>query len=211
DLAQPSFAELAKLTPEQSIELAKKQSFQFEEIARRLEALPGVSVAAGINILPLGSQISSASRFVLEGQPPSESGSRPIAETRTASLRYLAAMGIPLRAGRLLDAHDYGTQNILINETMARRFWPAGDVIGKRINLCSLDPTPCWSPVVGIVGDVHQYGLEAEPGYDAYFIGGWTPYLVVRTSNDPTALAPPIIDEIRRANANLPVTHVMTL
>src|SRR4029077_7309369 len=67
DLAQPSFAELAKLTPEQSIELAKKQSFQFEEIARRLEALPGVSVAAGINVLPLGSQIRSASRFVLEG------------------------------------------------------------------------------------------------------------------------------------------------
>src|SRR5579859_5541111 len=211
DQAQPSFAELAKLTPEQSIELAKKQSAEFEEIAARLEAIPGVSVAAGINVLPLGSQIRSASRFVLEGQPSSESGSRPIAETRTASLRYLAAMGIPLRAGRLLDAHDYGTQNILINETMARRFWPAGDVIGKRINLCSLDPTPCWSPIVGIVGDVHQYGLDAEPGYDVYFTGGWTPYLVVRTSNDPGALAPAIIDEIRRTNANLPVTHVMTL
>ena len=211
DLAQPSFAELAKLTPEQSIELAKKQSLQFEEIARRLEALPGVSVAAGINVLPLGSQIRSASRFVLEGQPPSESGSRPIAETRTASLRYLAAMGIPLRAGRLLDAHDFGTQNILINEAMARRFWPGGNAIGKRINLCSLDPTPCWSPIVGIVGNVHQYGLEASPSYDVYFTGGWTPSFVIRTSGDSAALATSIVAEIHKADANLPVTHVMTL
>jgi len=211
DLAQPSFAELAKLTPEQSIALARKQSEKFEEIAQRIEALPGVSVSAGINVLPLGQQIRSASRFVLEGQPPSESGSRPIAETRTASLRYLPAMGIPLRAGRLLDAHDYGTQNILINEAMARRFWPGGDAIGKRVNLCSLDPTPCWSPIVGIVGNVHQYGLEAAPGFDVYFTGGWTPYFVVRTSGDPAALTQSIVNEIHKADANLPVTRVMTL
>jgi putative ABC transport system permease protein len=211
DLAQPSFTELAKLTPEQSIELAKRQSVQFEEIARRLEALPGVTVAAGINVLPLGSQIRSASRFVLEGQPLSESGTRPIAETRVASLRYLAAMGIPLRAGRLLDAHDYGTQNIAINEAMARRFWPAGDAIGKRINLCSLAPNPCWSPIVGIIGNVHQYGLEAAPSYDVYFTGGWTSQFVIRTSADPAALAPSIVDEIHKVDANLPVTHVMTL
>ena len=211
DLAQPSFAELAKLTPEESIALAKKQSAQFEEIAGRLEALPGVTAVGGINVLPLGSQIRSASRFVLEGQPPSESGSRPIAETRTASLRYLATMGIPLRGGRLLDAHDYGTQNILINDAMARRFWPSGDAIGKRVNLCSLDPKPCWSTIVGIVGNVHQYGLDAAPSYDVYFAGGWTPSVVIRTSSDPSLLAPLLVDEIHKADANLPVTHVMTV
>ena len=211
DLAQPSFAELAKLTPEQSVTLAKKQSSQFEEIASRLEALPGVTSVGGINVLPLGSQIRSASRFVLEGQPPSESGSRPIAETRVASLRYLAAMGIPLRAGRMLDAHDYGTQNIVINEAMARRFWPGGDAIGKRINLCSLDPNPCWSSIAGIVGNVHQYGLDASPSYDVYFTGGWTPYFVIRTSGEPASLTPSVIEEIHRVDANLPVTHVMAL
>jgi predicted permease len=211
DLAQPSFAELTKLTLEQSIALAKKQSSKFEEIAGRLEALPGVTAVGGINVLPLGSQIRSASRFVLEGQPPSESGARPIAETRTASLRYLAAMGIPLRAGRLLDAHDYGTENIIINEAMARRFWPDGDAMGKRINLCSLDPKPCWSTIVGIVGNVHQYGLDAAASYDVYFTGGWTPYFVILTSSDPSLLAPSLVEEIHKADANLPVTHVMTL
>ena len=211
DLAQPTFAELSKLTPEQSVALAKKQSAQFEEIAGRLEALPGVTAVGGINVLPLGSQIRSASRFVLEGQPPSESGSRPVAETRTASLRYLAAMGVPLHGGRLLDARDYGTQNILINEAMSRRFWPGGDALGKRINLCSLDAKPCWSSIVGIVGNVHQYGLDAAPSYDVYFTGGWTPYFVVRTSSDPSTLAPSLIEEIRKTDANLPVTHVMTV
>lgn len=211
DLAQPSFAEQAKLTPEQGVALAKKQSEQFEEVAQRVEALPGVSVAAGVNILPLASEIRSASRFVLEGQPLSQSSARPIAETRRSTLRYLAAMGIPLRAGRLLDAHDYGTNNILINEAMARRFWPGGDAIGKRINLCSLDPTPCWFPIVGIVGNVHQYGLEAAPSNDVYFTGGWTPYLVVRTSGDPATVANAIVAEIHNADANLPVTHLMTL
>jgi putative ABC transport system permease protein len=211
DQPQPSFAELAKLTPEQSIELARKQSSQFEQIARRIESLPGVKAVGGINVLPLGSQLRSASRFVLEGQPASEAGARPISETRTASLRYLAAMQIPLRAGRLLDEHDYGTQNILINEAMARRFWPNGDAIGKRINLCSLDPTPCWSPIVGIVGNVHQYGLEASPSFDVYFTGGWTPNFVIRTSSDPATIARAATEEIRKADASLPVTHIMTL
>jgi len=211
DVQQPTFAELTKLTPEENIALAKKQSLEFELMAQRIEALPGVKAVGGINVLPLGSQIRSASRFVLEGAPPSEAGSRPIAETRTASLRYLAAMNIPLRAGRLLDEHDYGTQNILINEAMARRFWPNHDAIGKRINLCSLDTTPCWSPIVGIVGNVHQYGLDASPSYDVYFTGGWTSQFVIRISSDPAVLVHAVSEQIHSVDANAPVTNVTTL
>ena len=210
DQAQLPFAELAKLTTEQSIELAKKQSLQFEQIAQRIEGLPGVKAVGGVNVLPLGSQIRSASRFVLEGQPPSEAGARPVAEVRVASLRYLAAMGIPLRAGRLLDEHDYGQQTVVINEAMARRFWN-GDAIGKRINLCSLDTTPCWTNIVGIVGNVHQYGLDVAPSYDVYFTGGWTPYFVMRTSADPAALARAAIEQIHKDDPTLPVSRVTTL
>src|SRR5579864_4495175 len=210
DQAQLPFAELAKLTTEQSIELAKKQSLQFEQIAQRIEGLPGVKAVGGVNVLPLGSQIRSASRFVLEGQPPSEAGARPVAEVRVASLRYLAAMGIPLRAGRLLDEHDYGQQTVVINEAMARRFWN-GDAIGKRINLCSLDTTPCWTNIVVIVGNVHQYGLDVAPSYDVYFTGGWTPYFVMRTSADPAALARAAIEQIHKDDPTLPVSRVTTL
>jgi predicted permease len=210
DQAQIPYAELAKLTPEQSTALARKQSLQFEQIAQRIEELPGVKAVGGVNVLPLGSQIRSASRFVLEGQPVSEAGARPIAEVRVASLRYLAAMSIPLRAGRMLDEHDYGQQTVVINEAMALRFWN-GDAIGKRINLCSLDTTPCWTTIVGVIGNVHQYGLDAAPSFDVYFTGGWTPYFVIRTSADPAALARAAIEQIHKDDPTLPVTRVTTL
>src|SRR5215467_5751424 len=94
---------------------------------------------------------------------------------------------------------------------MAKRFWPKDDAIGKRINLCSLDPKPCWSTIIGIVGNVHQFGLDGEPTFDVYFVGGWTPYVVVRTASDPVVLAPAVADVIHKEATNLPVTRVMTM
>jgi ABC-type antimicrobial peptide transport system permease subunit len=94
---------------------------------------------------------------------------------------------------------------------MARRFWPEGDAVGKRINLCSLNPTPCWSTIAGVVGDVHQFGLDEKPTFDAYFSGGWTPYLVIRTNSDPTAISAAVTEVIHQADPNLPVTQVMSL
>ena len=64
---------------------------------------------------------------------------------------------------------------------------------------------------MGVVGDVHQYGLDAAPTMDIYFTGGWTPYAVVRTSSDPVALAQAAIAVIHEFDSNLPVTHVMSL
>jgi putative ABC transport system permease protein len=211
DQPQAPIQEQLKLTNEQQIELARKRSLQFDELVQRIQALPGTKAAGGITVLPLGSAIRSASRFLVEGQPLPANGARPIAETRVASPGYFAAMGIPLRVGRPLDAHDYGTQNILVNEAIAQRFWPSGDPIGRRLNLCSLDPTPCWSPIVGVVGNVHQYGLEAAPTLDVYFAGGWTQYMVIRTAADPVALAQAAIAEVHKFDPNLPVTHVVTL
>ena len=113
-------------------------------------------------------------RLEIEGQPMPNAGARPIVQYRTVSLRYFSTMGIPLREGRLFTEDDWKVPRAMINETMARRFWPKGDAIGKRINLCSLDPKPCWSTIIGIVGNVHQFGLDAEPTPDVYFAGGWT-------------------------------------
>ncbi len=208
---QLTFEEFNKLSSRQQIELSRKQSVQFDELARRILELPAVSAVGGVNVLPVGDVLRSASRFVLEGQPLPANGARPIAETRTASIGYFSTLGIPLKAGRSLDQHDYGTQNILVNEELARRYWPHGDALNKRINLCSLDPTPCWSPIVGIVGDVHQYGLDAKPTLDVYFTGGWTRDLVIRTSSDPAALARAVKETIHAFDPTLPIAHVVTL
>jgi len=210
DLPQLPFAELAKLTTAQQIQLSQQQSLHFDGLAEKIRELPEVKAVGGISVLPLGSAMRAASRFVVEGQPLPANGARPVAETRVVSPGYFAAMSIPLRMGRPLDAHDYTLQNVVVNEAIANRFF-AGDPLGKRVNLCSLNPTPCWTTIVGVVGNVHQYGLDAAPTLDMYFTGGWTQYLVVRTASDPGTLASAIAERVHRYDATLPVSHVMTL
>jgi predicted permease len=127
------------------------------------------------------------------------------------SLGYFSALGIPLRAGRTFNEDDWKVFNLVINENMARRYWPQGDALGKRVNFCSLDPKPCWFSIIGIVGNVHQFGLDAEPTYDSYLVGGWTPYLVVRTAGDPVRVAAGILEVVHKVDPNLPITHITTM
>ncbi len=203
-------AEAAKLTLAEWKLLAQKQSSEFQQIIDRVEGLPGVKSAAGIDVLPLASEIQQAARFVVEGQPIPDAGVRPITQTRGVTSGYFATMGIPLVQGRAVGPEDYSS-SLDINEAMARRFWPHGDAIGKRINLCSLEPKPCWWIIVGIVGNVHQFGLDAAPTYDSYFSGGWTPFLLIRAASDPRLLPSAARAVIHEIDPALPVTEVMTV
>lgn len=213
EIEQPSLspAQINQLSQGEQIKLAQKQSMQFEQIAGQIQALPGVKDAGGIDDLPLSNEFRQASRFVIDGQPAVAAGARPIAQFRTVSLSYFSTLGIPLRAGRFFTEDDWKQQNTVINETMAQRFWPRGDALGKRINLCSLDPKPCWSTIIGMAGNVHQFGLDAQPTYDVYFTGGWTPYLVIRTTSDPVSIAATVSEVIHRVDSNLPLAHVATM
>jgi putative ABC transport system permease protein len=213
EIQQPgiSIAQYNQLSETEQLAYGVRQAQLFEQIAAQIRALPGVKEVGGIDQLPLGTELRKASRFVIEGQPIPDSGGRPIAEFRTASLNYFSSLNIPLRAGRSFNEDDFKQLNAVINETMAKRFWPHGDAVGKRINLCSLDPKPCWNTIVGIVGDVHQYGLDHGPTYDAYFVGGWTPYLIIRTASNPLSLASGATEIVHRFDPTLPVTNVMTM
>jgi putative ABC transport system permease protein len=213
EIEQPalSFAQLNQLSQEDQLKLGEKQSLQFEHIAAQIRALPGVKEAGGIDDLPLGNELRQASRFVIDGQPIPAAGARPIAQVRTVSLGYFSSLGIPLRAGRTFNEDDWKVLNIVINENMARRYWPQGDALGKRVNFCSLDPKPCWFTIIGIAGNVHQFGLDAGPTFDAYFTAGWTPYLVVRTASDPVTVAASITDVVHKVDPNLPITHMTTM
>lgn len=213
EIQQPgiSFADFNKLSTEEQIEYGRKQARLFEQIAGQIETLPGVKAVGGIDDLPLGTELRQATRFIIDGQPIPDSGGRPIAEFRVVSLGYFSSVGIPLRMGRYFNEDDFKQLSAVINETMARRFFPQGDAVGKRINLCSLDPKPCWNTIVGVVGNVHQYGLDHAPTYDVYLMGGWTPYFMVRTASDPLSIAAAVTDVVHGFDANLPVTHVITL
>src|SRR5262249_24282016 len=145
------------------------------------------------------------------GQPLITLGARPVAQLRTVSIAYFSTLRIPLIAGRLFTQEDWHLKNAIINEAMARRIWPGGNAVNKRINVCSLDPKPCWYSVVGVVGDVHQFGLESGPTFDMYFTGGWTPYFVLRTISDPAELSAAVTFAIHETNPPLPVTHITTM
>jgi putative ABC transport system permease protein len=213
EVQQPalSFAQFNQLSQDEQTKLSEKQSLQFEQIAAQIRALPGVKEAGGIDDLPLGNELRQASRFVIEGQPVATAGARPIAQTRTVSLGYFSSLAIPLRAGRYFNEDDWKVLNIVINENMAQRYWPQGEALGKRVNLCSLDPKPCWFSIIGIAGNVHQFGLDAGPTYDVYFAGGWTPFLVVRTASDPVSVAAAVRDVVHKVDPNLPITHMTTM
>ncbi len=212
-VSQPAIsnAEFNKLTPEQQNDLPRKQSLEFQQLADRIESIPSVERVGGIDVLPLASSTVQATRFLVEDQPTPSAGARPVTELRTASLGYFSAMRIPLVSGRVFTEDDFIGSNIVINATMAKRFWPDGSPIGKRVNLCTLAQQPCWSPIIGVVGDVHEYGLDAAPTFDTYGAGGWTPYFVIRTAGDPAIVARAAAEQVHKMFSTLPVTDVMTL
>jgi predicted permease len=213
EATQPNlpFAVTSKMSAAQFLELSRHQASEFEQTAARIQCLPGVVRVSGVSVLPLASELRSASRFVIEGQPLPDAGARPVAQTRSVGLSYFAAMQIPLIQGRVFEQTDWTQTNAVINESMARRFWPKGDALGKRVNVCSLDPQPCWSSIIGVVGDVSQFNLDAAPTFDIYYSGGWPRYFVIRTDSDPAALASAATAEIHKSDSMLPVAQIETL
>lgn len=212
-VSQPSisFADAIKLTNEQQIEITRKQSIQFEDIASRLQGLPGVKSVGGVDVLPLASATVQATRFLVEGQPIPSTGARPVAQIRTASLNYFSTMQVPLLKGRLFTSADWIGSNIVVNQALIRRFFPDEDPIGKRLNLCTLAPQPCWSPIIGVVGDVHQFGLDEAPTFDVYGAGGWTPIFIIRTATEPASIASAAAEIVHKTDASLPVSNITTM
>ena len=117
---------------------------------------------------------------------------RPQADFRAASPDYFRALGIPLVTGRLFTDQDgpKAPSVAIINQSMARRYWPDDDPVGQRV---TTDSGETWTTIVGIVGDVHQYGLDAAPVDEMYLPFDQVPVregaLVLRGSADSRTLA----------------------
>ncbi|MCL4402462.1 MAG: ABC transporter permease [Acidobacteria bacterium] len=185
----------------------------YEELLRRLQALPGVRSAAGAEVLPIeggGANIE----FAVEGRP--WHGSGDFVGTRIVTPGYFEAMGIPLEKGRNFDAHDDSTvpEVAVINETMASAYWPGEDPVGKRFRLNPRSGRS-WITVVGVIHDVKHFGLDGKRWPEAYFAErqrGWPNMrVVVRTTADPQALMPVIRTTLRRIDPNIPVAEVRSM
>jgi putative ABC transport system permease protein len=185
----------------------------FEQISDRLRALPGVKTVGLINDLPLSPEAALKTRFVAERSPLSSPGEYPVAELRLTGPDYFRAMGIPLLKGRYFRswAEEQQLASVIINETMARRFFPHQDPLGQRLNLGPEAPRPSWVSIIGVAGDVRDFGLANEPQNDIYFdAADSSMYVVLRTASDPSGLASAVRRVVQSADPDVPVTQVVT-
>jgi predicted permease len=136
---------------------------------------------------------------------------------RVAGVGYFETMQIPLLNGRLFDEHDTenSAQVIVIDEKMARSYWPNSNPIGGRIKFGAPDSKNPWMTIVGVVGSVKQYDLESEGRVTMYFPAaqalGTTMYLVARTSTAPSSVAATVTSEVRSMDPNIPIFDVRTM
>ena len=157
----------------------------YQEVAERVEALPGVSSVGMVSKLPLSGGTNG--HVWVEGTPPRASADEgPLVEVSSVSGEYFEAMGIPLLRGRGLLPIDSlsSAPGVVINEALAEQAWPGADPIGKRF---SFTDGPNWLTVVGLVGDVRQWGVETPALGEAYvhYARGWSnsAYIVARTAS----------------------------
>jgi putative ABC transport system permease protein len=128
---------------------------------------------------------------------------------------YHRAMGIPLLAGRLLTPADTASsvQNVVINSAMATRMWPNENPLGKRFTFA--ENPPSWITVVGVVGDVRQWGLESRPISEIYYpynLGGQQRiYLALKSETDPETLAAAARARILALDPDQPVSEIRTM
>ncbi len=180
-------------------------------LLERIAALPGVTAAAGINGLPLNG-LGNGADFVVEGRPGPPPVRHPNGLVRSVTRDYFHVMRIPLLAGRFFNDGDnrQGKPVILVNRTLVRQFWPAGDPLGAR--LVFGNSTTRTAEIVGVVDDVKPERFEGEDWpmiyspYDQAPIFGLT--LVVRTAGRPEAVAAEVSGEIRRLDPEQVVADV---
>lgn len=186
----------------------------YDAVLERVRAIPGVASAGTISRLPLFGGTNA--NVWVEGTPPRRhSGEGPLVEVTGVNGDYFEAMGIPLLRGRFLEPGDSASaaRNVIINERFAEIAWPDQDPLGKRFSIN--DDPPQWMTVVGVVGDVRQWGPEQPPIAQLYGsnLYGWSfgSYLTVRTNGDPVALVSPIRQAVLAVDPTQPPSDVRTM
>ena len=189
----------------------------FHQALERVEALPGVQGAAMSMAVPLNSDMGPMKAGIfIEGQPAHPDEPLPQIDFAIVSPDYFRVLGIPLLAGRSFLASDAvdAPPVVIVNDRMARRYWPHESPIGHRVAF-GADKERKWASVVGVTSDVHQYGLDKEPTETIYFppdqTGMTNGSLLVRTSGNPMYLAAQIEKIIHQIDPQQPVANVRTL
>ena len=182
----------------------------YERLLDELRTVPGVQSAGAINFLPLAN-FGFNGGFTIEGRPPFPRDTAPVVEYRRVTPGYFATMGIPFRRGQDFTSRDNasGRPVVIINETMARRYWQDGNAIGSRLQLGDR----VWREIIGTVGDVRSWRMNTAPVPEAYGphaqVASGTMAIAVRVAGrDPATVLPSIRQRIAAMDAGLPLVRV---
>jgi putative ABC transport system permease protein len=181
---------------------------------------PGVTSVGAVSTLPLDDSGSSSTVLFAPESQTIEPGKAPAVNYRLADSNYFSTMGIPLVRGRVFSSPDDkdAPRVVLINQAMARRFWPNDDPVGKRVRWIDQDSDTGWHSIVGVVGNVKTFGLDEEdhPAIYAPYPQRTFPWLrwmtfVMRTRSDPGNYADTLRQRLANMDRNQPVYGVRTM
>jgi putative ABC transport system permease protein len=184
----------------------------FDEILRRISALPGVRNAAISAALPLSWK--RVTPMLPEGQPDMPLSQRPFLDIEAISPQWLQTMRVPLRSGREFTASDNAQSHkvVIVNETFAHRFWPNQNPLGKHV-LVGRGPGP--SEVIGVSADIKNKGLAQDAQAQLYVPFPQLPWanmnLLVRTSVSPQSMTSSVLAQISAVDPDQPVSNVQTV
>jgi len=189
----------------------------YREIQQEVEALPGVQTATVSTLRPLsGNGVNDP--FSIEGKPRDPTQIRS-AGWQVVGAKYLNTMGVPLVSGRDISSHDvsvYAPAVAVINETMAKRYWPNDNPIGHRVTLGIPGPDNPWVTIVGVAKDVPHSGLGSSSEPDWYLSKAATVrrrhrFLFVRSVLEPAVLSTQLRSAVAAVDRSQPVTEIKTM
>jgi putative ABC transport system permease protein len=186
----------------------------FRGVTERLSQLPEVESVATTYSLPMSTVALAWEPIRIENYAPKSSHDLIISNVRIVSPEYFRTMGIPLVRGRYFDQHDTkdAPETVIVDETLAQRFWPNEDPIGKRIQRGGSD---AWRTVVGVISDARQYSSEKEPPIAVYFpfeqYVARNMFLVIRTTVDPATTISTLKREVQSIDSEMPVFDLGTM
>lgn len=198
-------------SPDQYALFAKK-------LVEKIQAQPAVLSAAVSSSYPLEPEIlaggPNSNGFQVKGEPLAPGQAPPIADTVFITPDFFSTLGVPLLSGRVFANTDDAKAPpvVIVNEAMQHRFWPSSNPIGQQI---SFDDGEHWRQVVGVVGDVHDLGLDHVPDLQAYepvLQNGGVGTLVVRTAiADPLVMAHQLTRAILDVDPTTAVSGILSL
>jgi len=193
--------------PTSTEEDRRKRITFYADVIDRLQALPGVTAAAGVSFLPMGKERRPAREYLVEGTVERLPGARPKAEFNAITPGYFNALEIPLHAGRDFSRSDTTEQPpvAIINEALARTTFPHESPLGKRIRP---GPNAPWMEIIGVVGDTRWQDPDLPPPAVLYAASmqdvGGSLSIIARTSLPEASLAGSLRTLLRQAGPGVP-------